>query len=273
VHYDERVKIIAEIGWNHMGDMNLAEEMISSAAESGADICKFQTWSEKHLKSGAWDGDGRREIYKKAQLTEDDHLFLVEVCKKHSVGFLTAVFNSIDIPFLSKLNPSMVKIPSHEVYNLDLIKACTNRFETVYVSTGAADWKEILDITNSVDMDKVTLLHCVSAYPCPAGMVNLPRIEALKTIAERVGYSGHFHGIDDAIAAICQGITIVEKHFTIDNELPGRDNQFAILPIQMKTLSEFRDNFVEMKSDMGRNKQDCERDTFDNYRGRWSKND
>ena len=67
------IKIIAEIGWNHMGDMNLAEEMIKQASENGADICKFQTWSESNLKSGQWDNDGRRNVYKKAQLSKDNH--------------------------------------------------------------------------------------------------------------------------------------------------------------------------------------------------------
>ena len=68
-----KIKIIAEIGWNHMGDMDLASRMIKAAAENGADVCKFQTWSEKNLKPGPWDSDGRREIYKRAELDEKKH--------------------------------------------------------------------------------------------------------------------------------------------------------------------------------------------------------
>ena len=68
------IKIIAEIGWNHMGNIKLAEKMIKSASKNGADICKFQTWSEKNLKPGPWDKDGRREIYKKAELTQKKHI-------------------------------------------------------------------------------------------------------------------------------------------------------------------------------------------------------
>ena len=70
------IKLIAEIGWNHLGDLNLAERMISEAARCGADYAKFQTWSEDNLKDGSWDDDGRREIYKKAQLSQDDHILL-----------------------------------------------------------------------------------------------------------------------------------------------------------------------------------------------------
>ena len=104
----ENISIISEIGWNHMGDMDLAKKMIQSSAENGADVCKFQTWSEDKLKPGPWDDDGRREIYKKAQLSEDDHFFLKDVCKKNSVQFLTSVFNINDLEFLSRLNMDMV---------------------------------------------------------------------------------------------------------------------------------------------------------------------
>ena len=79
----KNIKIIAEIGWNHMGDMELAERMIISASESGADICKFQTWTEDKLKPGAWDEDGRRDIYKNAQLSKENHIFL-KSCANYS---------------------------------------------------------------------------------------------------------------------------------------------------------------------------------------------
>ena len=265
------IKLIAEIGWNHMGDMALAERMIISAAESGADICKFQTWSEDRLKPGAWDEDGRREIYQKAQLSKEDHIFLKKVCEERSVQFLTAVFNAKDLEFLSGLGVEMIKVPSHEVYNLELIQAAADIFETVLVSTGAARWKEIEAIAETVNSDRLVFLHCVSSYPCPAEKINLPRIEKLKDLTKTVGYSGHYLGIDDAIAAICHGADFVEKHFTIDQNLPGRDNKFAILPDQMKILLNFRDNYKKMNIDCGLDLQEGELDTYNNYRGRWSK--
>ena len=100
----QKIKLIAEIGWNHMGNMDLAKEMIIMAARSGVDICKFQTWSEKNLKSGSWDDDGRREIYKKAQLSEEQHLELTEHCESKKVKFLTTIFNKADLNFLSKIS-------------------------------------------------------------------------------------------------------------------------------------------------------------------------
>ena len=266
------MKIIAEIGWNHMGDMTLAKKMIDSASENGADICKFQTWSEGKLKAGSWDNDGRRDIYKKAQLSEDQHINLKEYCESKNVKFLTSVFDEEDIKFLSKLNPEMIKIGSQEVYNIDLIKECLLKFKTVIISTGAAKWQEIEKIAAIKNSKNMVLLHCVSAYPCAPENVNIPRMEKLKSHFGEVGYSGHFAGIDDAIVAFCNGAKYVEKHFTVDRNLPGRDNKFAILPNDLKNLSNFRNNLIKMNIDKGLELQECELDIYKNYRGRWSNN-
>ena len=95
-----KINLIAEIGWNHMGDMDLAEKMIIAAKKNGADYCKFQTWSEKNLKAGPWDTDGRREIYIKAGLTEEKHNKLKKIFKEKKINFLTSVFNINDLPFV-----------------------------------------------------------------------------------------------------------------------------------------------------------------------------
>ena len=95
--------IVAEIGWNFLGNIKLAKKMILSAKKSGADAVKFQLWNPQNLKKGDWDHDGRREIYKKAQLTEDQHYELFQVCKKNNVKFLTSIFNIEDISFLYKI--------------------------------------------------------------------------------------------------------------------------------------------------------------------------
>lgn len=268
-----RTQLIAEIGWNHMGDMNLAKEMIMEAAKSGADICKFQTWSEKRLKPGPWDNDGRRKIYKQAQLSYDNHYLLKEICDANNVIFLTSVFNIKDLDFLKDLKINMIKIPSHEVNNIELIDRASRLFQKILVSTGAAKWNEVKNIAETIGHEKLILMHCVSAYPCSAKNINLPRINSLKKLTREVGFSGHYPGIDDAIAAISFGVNYIEKHFTIGRDLPGRDNRCAILPEEFRLIASFRDNFALMNIKRGLDLQESEMDVYMNYRGRWSKED
>ena len=265
-------KIISEIGWNHMGDMDLAKKMILESKNAGADFAKFQTWRVKNLKSGPWDNDGRLEIYKKAELTEQKHHELDEFCKKKEIKFLTSVFNEDDIPFLKELKLEYIKIPSHEIYNKELIKKSLDAFPKVLISTGASLWSEILDLIKNFGTEHIVYMHCTSAYPCDAEKINFPRLIELKKLVKTIGYSGHFSGIDDAKIAISLGAEYVEKHFTIDNDLPGRDNKFAILPNDLKNLNDFRKNYLNMIKNQGLDLQEGEQDIFKNYRGRWNKN-
>ncbi len=269
----KNIKIIAEVGWNHMGDIELAEKMISQASLSGADYCKFQTWKVDSLKNGPWDADGRLEIYKKAELSNEKHEKLFQICQKNKIKFMTSVFNKKDLKFVSSLSNEIVKIPSHEVYNIDLIQEAQNLFKTVIISIGACDWSEFLNMSKKIDLTKdLYFLHCVSSYPLDAENVNMPKLNEISKIHNKIGYSGHYSGIDDAILAICNGAIFIEKHFTIDNELPGRDNKFAIKADEMKKLVHFKNSYSKMTLHKGLDVQDCELDIFKNYRGRWSKN-
>ncbi len=270
---NNKCKLIAEIGWNHMGDMKLAEKMISEASKSGADYCKFQTWKVKNLKDGPWNYDGRLEIYNKAELSDQNHSTLVSLCKKYGVHFLTSVFNINEIKFVSELSNEAIKIPSHEVYNLGLIKKSCENFKKIFISVGACKWEEFQNILKlDVDLNKVYFMHCVSSYPLKDENVNFPKLLKIKDAHHQIGYSGHLEGVEDALAAISFGAMVVEKHFTVDNNLPGRDNKFALLPNQMKIISNYRDIFSKMNIDNGLDVQDCEMDIYKNYRGRWSKN-
>ena len=118
------IEVIAEIGWNHLGDMDLAKKMIESASKNGASYAKFQSWSVKRLKPGSWDSDGRRQIYEKAELTESKHIELINPCKKFNIEFLSSVFSINDAKMLKKLNCKAVKIPSFESRNAELISYC-----------------------------------------------------------------------------------------------------------------------------------------------------
>jgi sialic acid synthase SpsE len=264
------IDIIAEIGWNHMGDMDLAEKMIVSAKSSGATYAKFQTWSVDNLKSGSWDNDGRLDIYNKAELSDDDHRFLKECCDTNDIKFLTSCFSIKSVDLISTLTDA-VKIPSTELNNLDLIRACSESFDRLFVSTGASTLHEVelaVDILNNANCS-FTLLHCVSSYPCEFKNANMKRINDLKRYSINVGYSGHCFGIHDAIYSLEFGVDVIEKHFTTDRNLPGRDNQFAIIESELKELCSYVDNRDIMGMHYGIDYLPCETDMRENYRGRW----
>ena len=263
-------KLIAEIGWNHMGDMKLAKEMISAAKESGADFAKFQTWSVSRLKRGSWDTDGRREIYENAELSFDKHIELKEYCDTVGIGFMSSVFSIEDAKLLKNVVTDYVKIPSFESRNSKLISYCKDNFDKLLISTGTSNWNEVRENVHNLGCDKFVLLHCVSSYPCNLDIVNLPRIDSLKNIGCGIaGFSDHTQGIDTSIIALGYGLEFIEKHFTIDNDLPGRDNKFAILPDDMKRLGEYIKISNKVMDSKGSDFQECELDSRENYTGRF----
>lgn len=281
------VKLIAEIGWNHCGDMELAKKMILAAKENGASYAKFQSWSVSRLKPGIWDNDGRREIYEKAELTKERHIELIDYCNEVGIKFMSSVFSIKDAELLVELGVADVKIPSFESRNRELIQYCDANFKNVFMSTGTSTIDEIKEILQDVVLgyssvnssrrvqrakhgySNFHLLHCVSTYPCKFDMANIPKMQALQNLGFEVGYSDHIQGVESAKVAIGEGAVVIEKHFTIDNDLPGRDNKFAILPTDLKNLSDYIKLRDDMMIDLGDGYQESELDSRNNYSGRF----
>lgn len=259
------IKIIAEISSNHMGDMKLACKMIESASKNGANFVKFQTWKVKRLQPGPWDVDGSREIYNIAELSDSQHELLSKVCKENGVEFLTSCFSVHDLDFVRKIT-NKIKIASSECSNINLVNKAIQLFDVVFISTGASTESEYIKWAN---YENVFLLHCVSKYPCSSDMINLHKLIHIKQITSRFGYSGHYFGIWDAIAAISLGARIVEKHFTIDRSLSFKDNKFSILPDQLRQIREYADEFSLMFIDRGVDFQTKESVVRDIYSHRW----
>jgi len=265
------VEFIAEIGWNFMGDMKLAETMVMDAKEAGADIAKFQYWNPEKLADGPWFDDGRIEIYKKAQLNEEKIKKLQAICASAKIGFLISAFNAEDAEFLKRIGVKKIKIPSHEVANWELHNFAARNFSKCYVSLGAGSWKELsqaIGIYNGSDTEWVGM-HCVSSYPCPPEKVNLRKIELLCKDIETVGFSDHTTNIITPAIARALGAEVFEKHFTSDKSLPGRDNKFAVDKYEFQKMVEHIQVAEEMLTNLGPEAVDIEADTIANYRGRW----
>ncbi len=269
------MKIIAEIGWNFLGDMQLAFKMISEAKLSGANVAKFQYWDPKDLSSGPWDRDGRREIYEKAALDEKKIKDLDYYCRKNNIESLFSVFTLKAAKVLNHLDFKNIKIPSHEIANYKLIKYVSKNFYNVYVSTGASYENEILKVVDILKdgTANYVLMHCVSSYPCEEENINLPRLKWLKSLHSEIGFSDHTKSTLTPSIAQSMGANVIEKHFTIDNSLPGRDNKFALNPKQFYEMTENIARTKLMLKSQGNDAQEREKDIIDNYRGRWGKDD
>jgi len=263
------IHVIAEIGWNHGGDIELAKEMALAAKKSGASYAKYQTWSVSRLKPGAWDEDGRRGIYENAELSKEDHIELIDYCQEIGIKFLSSVFSIPDAELLVRLGVTEVKIPSFESRNLELIKYCDDNFKTVFMSTGTSTLEETEKSMELFNNAEWYLMHCVSVYPGEYRIANLPKMIRLSQLYDKVGYSDHIQGVESAKIAIAYGAIVIEKHFTTDNNLPGRDNQFAILPEQMLDLTQYISYIEEMLIDHGDGYNPKELDSRNNYTGRF----
>ena len=264
--------IISEIGWNFLGDLQLAKKMIDVSKKSGCKIVKFQLWDPNNLTEGEWDHDGRREIYNKAYLNHDRYLELYNYSKSIDVECFASIFSHNEYKILKSVSTKYIKIPSVEAYDLDLIKKSLNDFENVFVSTGAMKENELKNLLQFKNLENFHVLHCVSTYPLDYEHCNFKKFFYLKEHFKNVGYSGHAKGINDALFAISNGAKIIEKHFTIDNNLEGRDNKFAILPDELKKICQYEKEVKKMMIDHGLNIQESEVDVHQNYRGRFRKN-
>ena len=230
---------IAEIGENHIGDISLAKKMIQKAAESGANIVKFQSYLGSDFK----DDDPEKEWFTSVELSNEAHFELKKFADQSNIEFLSSPFSLERARFLcEELKLNKIKIASGMMMNfrvLDYINS--SDIETVFLSTGMATLDEISEALKHLqNISNIFLLHCVTQYPCREEEANLKAILTLKNKFNLpVGYSDHTLGIDACLAAVALGATIIEKHFTLDkNCQEGTDHILSATPDELKRMVE-----------------------------------
>tara|TARA_Y200000002_G_scaffold373892_2_gene373750 strand:+ start:1457 stop:2476 length:1020 start_codon:yes stop_codon:yes gene_type:complete len=248
-----QVKIIAEIGVNHNGDLDLAFKMIDAAADCGVDFIKFQTFKTESLVSNnapkagyqienTKTGGTQFEMLKKLELDSKEHYKLIDYCKSKGVVFLSSAFDLKSLAFLEKINLPLIKIPSGEITNYPYLKAVALMGKPVILSTGMANMDEVESsvnvlIKNGLKKNMITVLHCNTEYPTPYKDVNLLAMNALsKKLQVAVGYSDHSLGSEVAIASVALGAVVIEKHFTLDQDLSGPDHKASMEPKDFKKM-------------------------------------
>ena len=246
--------IIAEAGVNHNGSIELAKLLIDEAVESGVDYIKFQTFKSENLvtrtakqadyqKKNIGDSDNSQyNMLKELELSEEQHFELIEYCNKKGIKFFSTAFDMDSIDFLTSLNLGLWKIPSGELTNYPYVKKIASFGEPVILSTGMSSTEEISDTVNllvscGLPKEKITILHCNTEYPTPMCDVNLLAMNSIKKrFQTEIGYSDHTVGIEVPIAAVALGAKVIEKHFTLDRNLPGPDHKASLEPSELKAL-------------------------------------
>lgn len=245
--------IIAEAGVNHNGSLDTALKLVDAAVEAGADAVKFQTFKAEALATeSAQQADyqtentgksqSQFELLKALELSTTDHFHILSHCKNLGIEFMSTPFDDDSIYFLHDLDMKRWKIPSGELLSIPYLRKIAEFNLPVILSTGMGSLDEVrlaveTLLAAGLDRQKLTLLHANTAYPTPYEDVNL---KAMHTLAETfqvpVGLSDHSLGIEVPVAAVAMGAQVIEKHFTLDKNLPGPDHKASLEPTELTAM-------------------------------------
>lgn len=249
-----RVLIIAEAGVNHNGSLDRALEMVRFAKNANADVIKFQTaipelvmisTAEKaeYQTSYTDKNESQLEMAKNIHLPLKDYKILKKECEiGNDIEFMSTPFDHKSIDFLGNLGVKRFKIPSGEINNLPYLRHIGCLRKPIILSTGMAKLQEIEDALNILEEAgtpkvDITVLHCNTEYPTSMEDVNLKAMLTIRDkLGVKVGYSDHTLGIEIPIAVAALGATVIEKHFTLDRNLPGPDHRASLEPDELKAM-------------------------------------
>jgi N-acetylneuraminate synthase len=249
---DDRTVVIAEVGVNHNGDVQVAKNMVDAAAKAGADILKFQAFrSEKEISKFAakapyqqettTNEGSQLEMCKALELKASDLQELKRYCAEKKMPFLCTAFDfdSVDL-LVDGLKVETIKVASSEVTNIPFLQYIGSKKKGVILSTGASTLSEAgqaIEVLKRSGCPELMLLHCVSSYPAPYEEINLRAMMTLRSsFGLPVGFSDHTIGAAAAIAAATLGACAVEKHFTLDRTMVGPDHRASIEPDELAEM-------------------------------------
>lgn len=231
--------IIAEIGGNHGGSLDLAKNMVDAALAVGGRAVKFQTY---RMEAFVTPDHPAYDEFSPEALSYNQFRELSTYCHERGAVFLSTPFDLESADLLDELDVPAFKIASGDLTFISLLQHVAKKGKPILLSTGGAQWGDIdraVDAIRTNGDPHLTLLHCTAAYPAPDSEANLRIIPRLKErYGVNVGFSDHTLGVDVALAAIGLGATVIEKHFSTNQTLPGGDNEMSILPLELGHLVE-----------------------------------
>ncbi|GGE10764.1 N-acetylneuraminate synthase family protein [Psychroflexus salis] len=275
--------VIAEIGANHNGDMELAKKMILSAKEAGADCVKFQSWTptslvskEEYERNQTYNDSKKKhfgslkEMVEKYALTEAQHRELKDFCDSHNIAFASSPFSKEEADLLNRLNVDFFKIASMDINYIDFIKHVASFKKPIILSTGMATLAEIekaIEACRSVGNEQIILLHCISIYPPEYKDIHLNNISMLQQAFNLpVGFSDHTIGTSIPLASVALGSCLIEKHFTLDKDLPGWDHEISANPEELKIICTESKNIVSSLGSFTRSVSEAEENKKERFR-------
>ena len=254
--------VIAEIGSNHNGDMNLARKMIDSAKSCGCDAVKFQSWTpesliaqEEYDRNQHYDDSSKKhfgslkDMVEKYYLREDQHWELKQYCSNIGIEFCSSSFSKEEANLLEEMKVPFYKIASMDINNLSFLGHVARKQKPILLSTGMATLAEIENAVRTIESEgnsQILLLHCIAIYPPAYEDINLNNIPMLRqTFGFPVGFSDHTIGISIPLASVALGSCVIEKHFTLNKDLPGWDHEVSANPEEMKVIVQESRNIVQ----------------------------
>ena len=236
---DNRTYIIAEIGINHRGDINIAKQLIDSAVRSGVDAVKFQTYiTEQRAPKG---NDEVFKILKDLELPFEAFKELKDYAKQYDVDFFSTPFDKESVDYLESIGMDLYKIASFDIVNHQLLREVAKTGKPVIMSVGMSNLNEIEEAYNILKngTNNIAILHCISSYPTIEKDSNLSNIYKIQKQYDCIiGQSDHTNDIKVPIYAAAAGAQILEKHFKIDDDFECVDAPVSITEIQMKKMVE-----------------------------------
>lgn len=233
--------IIAEIGINHNGDLEIAKQMISAAAHAGVDAVKFQKRTpeiatppaqQNQMRETPWGYITYLDYRRKVEFGDAEYREIDRYCKEKGIPWMVSVWDEPSVDFIEKLDTPAYKIPSASLTDHNLLRHVRRTGKPVIISTGMSTMEQIREGVDAAGSENLVIMHCTSTYPCEPEELNLRMIETLRCEFPNnpIGYSGHEVGLVPSVVAVALGASMVERHLTLDRAMWGSDQAASVEP-------------------------------------------
>lgn len=243
------VYIIAEIGINHNGDIEIAKKLINAAKHGGADAVKFQKRTPElcvpehqrnQMRETPWGYITYLDYRYKVEFGQPEYEEIDRHCKEVGIAWLASSWDIPSLEFIEAFNPPCHKVPSALLTDHELLRALKATGKPIILSTGMSTINEIKEAVRITGLDNLVICHTTSSYPCPPEELNLNMIQTLRDMyACPIGYSGHEVGLVPSAVAVALGACLVERHITLDRAMWGSDQSASVEPWGVEQLVKY----------------------------------